>query len=303
MEHDTAGDPITGLKWTRKTTEKIANQLKLLGIEVCSNTVGKLLKELGYSLRVNHKKISTCSGPERDEQFRHLSSIRDSFMVDGLPVISVDTKKKELVGNFHNKGATWEKEAVGVNDHDFRSLAEGLAAPYGIYDIINNQGFVCVGNSYDTPEFAVSSIEKWWCDLGKYHYPEKKKLLILADAGGSNGCRPRAWKYNLQKIMCDRYGIEVTVCHFPAGASKWNPIEHRLFSEISKNWAGHPLVDFGTIENYIKTTSTASGLTVDACLISRQFEKGVKISDKQMGLLNIKTHSILPKWNYTIRPS
>ncbi len=232
MDHDTAGDPITGLKWTRKTTEKIAHQLSLIGINVCSNTVGKLLKQLGYSLRVNHKTISTCSGPERDEQFRYLSSIRDSFIADGLPVISVDTKKKELVGNFHNKGVTWEQNPIMVNDHDFRSLAEGLAAPYGIYDIRKNKGFVCVGKSYDTPEFAVSSIEKWWSDLGKYHYPQKNRLLILADAGGSNGCRPRAWKYNLQKMMCDHYGIEVTVCHFPAGASKWNPIEHRLFSEI-----------------------------------------------------------------------
>lgn len=268
MKHDTAGDRITGLKWTRKTTEKIASQLNLVGIDVCSNTVGKLLKQLGYSLRVNHKKISTCSGPERDEQFRYLFSIRDSFMAEGLPVISVDTKKKELVGNFRNKGVTWEQNPVKVNDHDFRSLAEGLATPYGIYDIKSNQGFVCVGNSYDTLEFAVSSIEKWWCNLGRYHY-----------------------------------GIEVTVCHFPAGASKWNPIEHRLFSEISKNWAGRPLVNFGTIENYIKTTSTASGLTVKACLVARQFEKGVKISDEQMDLLSIEKHSILPKWNYTIRPS
>jgi len=303
MKHDTAGDPESGLKWTRKTTEKIAHQLNSVGIKVGSNTVGKLLKQLGFSLRVNHKKISTCSGPERDEQFLYLSSIRDKFIADGLPVISVDTKKKELVGNFHNKGVTWEQNPVNVNDHDFRSLAKGLAAPYGIYDIRCNQGFVCVGNSYDTPEFAVSSIEKWWCELGQYHYPEKKKLLILADAGGSNGCRPRAWKYNLQKIMCDHYGIEITVCHFPAGASKWNPIEHRLFSEISKNWAGRPLVDFGTIEKYINTTSTVSGLTVKAHLVTRQFEKGIKITDEQMEMLCIEKHSTLPKWNYTILPS
>jgi len=303
MKHDTTGDPITGLKWTRKTTDKIACQLNSVGINICSNTVGKLLKQLGYSLRVNHKTISTCSGPERDEQFRYLSSVRDHFMADGLPVISVDTKKKELIGNFHNKGVTWEQAPIRVNDHDFRSLADGLAAPYGIYDTRENKGFVCVGNSHDTPEFAVSSIEKWWCDLGSHSYLEKKKLLILADAGGSNGCRPRAWKYNLQKRMCDHYGIEVTVYHFPSGASKWNPIEHRLFSEISKNWAGHPLVDFATIEKYIKTTSTANGLTVDAHLVSRQFEKGVKISDEQMELLSIEKHSVLPKWNYTIRPS
>lgn len=303
MKHDTAGDPITGLKWTRKTTEKIADQLCLLGIDVCPNTVRKLLKQIGYSLRVNHKKISSGSGPERDEQFLYLASLRDSFMTGGAPVISVDTKKKELVGNFHNKGVVWVQEPVDVNDHDFRSLADGLAAPYGIYDIKNNRGFVCVGTSYDTPEFAVSSIEKWWWAEGRYHYPEKKKLLILADAGGSNGCRPRSWKYNLQKMVCDRYGIEVTVCHFPAGASKWNPIEHRLFSEISKNWAGRPLISFGTIVNYIKTTSTSNGLTVEACLDTKQFEKGVKISDEQMNRLNIEKHATLPKWNYTIRPS
>lgn len=303
MKHDTAGDPITGLKWTRKTTEKIADQLCLLGIDVCPNTVRKLLKQIGYSLRVNHKKISSGSGPERDEQFLYLASLRDSFMTGGAPVISVDTKKKELVGNFHNKGVVWVQEPVDVNDHDFRSLADGLAAPYGIYDIKNNRGFVCVGTSYDTPEFAVSSIEKWWWAEGRYHYPEKKKLLILADAGGSNGCRPRSWKYNLQKMVCDRYGIEVTVCHFPAGASKWNPIEHRLFSEISKNWSGRPLISFDTIVNYIKTTSTSNGLTVEACLDTKQFEKGVKISDEQMNRLNIEKHTTLPKWNYTIRPS
>lgn len=302
MKHDTAGDPITGLKWTKKTTEKIADQLRLLELNVCPNTVGKLLKQLGYSLRVNHKNVS-ASGPERDEQFQYLASIRDQSMIEGIPVISVDTKKKELIGNFHNKGVTWEQDPVLVNDHDFRSSANGMAAPYGIYDIKNNRGFVCVGTSCDTPEFAVSSIEKWWIDEGRYNYPDNKKLLILADAGGSNGCRPRSWKYNLQKKMSDRHGIQVTVCHFPAGASKWNPIEHRLFSEISKNWAGHPLTCFDTVVNYIQKTSTTKGLTVAACLVTKQFEKGVKISDEQMEQVNIVKHSILPKWNYTILPS
>lgn len=302
MRHDTAGDPITGLKWTKKTTEKIADQLCLLGLDVCPNTVGNLLKQLGYSLRVNHKNIS-ASGPERDEQFQYLASVRDRALMEGIPVISVDTKKKELIGNFHNKGVTWEQNPVRVNDHDFRSSADGLAAPYGIYDIKNNRGFVCVGTSYDTPEFAVSSIERWWCDEGMYNYPENKKLLILADAGGSNGYRPRAWKYNLQKKISDRHGIEVTVCHLPAGASKWNPIEHRLFSEISKNWAGRPLTCLDTVINYIQTTSTTKGLTVAACLVTKLFEKGVKISDDQMKKINIVKHSVLPKWNYTIRPS
>ena len=302
MEHETAGDPMTGLKWTRRTTEKIARELAHLGgIEVSANTVGRILKELGYSLRVNHKKISSGCGPDRDVQFKQISAMRDRFSARGLPVISVDTKKKELVGNFKNPGAAWNKHAVAVKDHDFRSQGLGLAVPYGIYDIQANRGSVFVGESYDTPQFAVSSIEKWWRYDGCRRYTKANELLILADCGGSNGYRCRAWKHELQRFS-NRQRIKITVSHYPPGASKWNPIEHRLFSEISKNWAGCPLDSFETIQNYIRTTSTTTGLEVKAYIDQRKYEKGVTISVEQMSQLNIRKHEELPNWNYTITP-
>jgi len=302
MEYETAGDPITGLKWTRKTTKKIACELKELGIEVCPNTVGKLLKKLDYSLRVNRKKLSSGSKPERDEQFSYIGKLRERFRRRGLPVISVDTKKKEVVGNFKNNGAVWSKQPIAVNDHDFRSLGRGIAIPYGIYDLQANRGSVFVGMSSETPELAVSSIEKWWRYDGQHRYKIADELLILADCGGGNGYRPLAWKYNLQNF-CDRHGISVTVAHFPPGASKWNPIEHRLFSEISKNWAGKPLDTYETILNYISTTRTSTGLKVKAYFDTRDYPKGVDISKQQMGQIRIEKHKTLPAWNYTIAPS
>jgi len=302
MEHETAGDPMTGLKWTRRTTEKISNELAHLGgIEVSANTVGRILKELGYSLRVYHKKISSGCGPDRDTQFKQISANRDRFSRQGLPVVSVDTKKKELVGNFKNPGTAWNKQAVAVKDHDFRSQGLGLAVPYGIYDIQANRGSVFVGASHDTPQFAVSSIEKWWRYDGRRRYAEAKELLILADCGGSNGYRCRAWKHELQQFS-NRHGIEITVSHYPPGTSKWNPIEHRLFSVISKNWAGRPLDSFETIRNYISTTSTSTGLKVKAYIDRKDYEKGIKIDAEQMSQLNIQKHDDLPNWNYTITP-
>ncbi len=303
MEHETAGDPITGLKWTRRTTEKIARELANLGgIEISANPVGRILKELGYSLRVNHKTIASGAGLERDAQFKQLASIRDRFSQRGLPVISVDTKKKELVGNFKNPGAAWNKHAVAVNDHDFRSQGLGLAVPYGIYDIQANWGAVFVGVSYDTAQFAVSSIEKWWRYDGHRRYTNAQELLILADCGGSNGYRCRAWKHELQQFS-NRYRIKVTVSHYPPGTSKWNPIEHRLFSAISKNWAGCPLDSFATIQNYISTTATTTGLAVKAYIDPTIYAKGIKINVKQMNQLNIRKHDSLPDWNYTFIPS
>jgi hypothetical protein len=302
MEHETAGDPMTGLKWTRRTTEKIAHELAHLGgIEVSANTVGRILKELGYSLRVNHKKISSGCAPERDMQFKHISATRARFFSQGLPVVSVDTKKKELVGNFKNPGTAWNKQAVAVRDHDFRSQALGLAVPYGIYDIQANLGSVFVGASHDTPQFAVSSIEKWWRYDGHRRYAEAEELLILADCGGSNGYRCRAWKHALQQFS-NRHQITITVSHYPPGTSKWNPIEHRLFSEISKNWAGRPLDSFETVRNYIRTTSTTTGLKVKAYIDNTNYEKGIKIDAEQMSQLNIQKHDKLPMWNYTITP-
>lgn len=293
---------MTGLKWTRKTTGKIVLELKKLGIKVCAKTVGRILKDLGYSLRVNHKKISSGSGPDRNTQFKQIAFHRQRFTERGAPVISVDTKKKELVGNFKNSGTSWNKQPIAVKDHDFRSQGLGLAVPYGIYDVEANRGSVFVGTSHDTSEFAVSSIGKWWRYDGRRRYPNANELLILADCGGSNGYRIRAWKHDLQQLS-NRHQLTITVSHYPPGASKWNPIEHRLFSEISKNWAGRPLDSFSTIENYISRTSTSTGLSVKAYIDPKNYAKAIKINDDQMSRLNIQKHDTLPQWNYTISPS
>ena len=263
--------------------------------------MGRILKELGYSLRVNHKNISSGSSPDRDAQFKYIDAQRQRFKEMGKPVISVDTKKKELVGNFKNNGETWTQHPIQVNDHDFRSQAEGIAIPYGIYDVNANHGAVFVGTSYDTSAFAVSSTEKWWRYIGQYRYPENEEFLILADGGGSNGSRVRAWKFELQKL-CDRHKIKITVCHYPPGTSKWNTIEHRLWSEVSKNWAGHPLDSYQTILNYISTTKTSTGLKVKAYIDTKEYKKGIKISDQKMKQLNLEKHDTLPKWNYSISP-
>ena len=302
MKYDTAGDPITGLKWSRRTTAKIATELKAVGIDVSPNSVAKLLKMLDFRLRVNHKKLSSGSGPERDQQFGYMTELRQRFAQDGLPIISIDTKKRELVGAFKNPGTAWHQQPVLVNDHDFRSEAQGVAIPYGVYDAQANHGSVFIGTSYDTSEFAVESIEKWWRYSGKRRYPEANHLLILADAGGSNSPYRRLWKYTLQTQLCDRHHLSVTVTHYPTGASKWNPIEHRLFSEISKNWAGEPLTSYETILNRIRTTKTSTGLRVKAYLIQKKYVKGVKISNKQMKELVLEKHETLPKWNYTLKP-
>ena len=215
MDHETAGDPVSGLKWTRRTTAKVADQLCALGIDVCPRTVARLLKAMGYSLRVNHKKLAGASHPRRDDQFRYIAELRERCAADNVPVISVDTKKKELVGAFRNPGAKWDRSPERVKDHDFRSDAEGLAVPYGIYDPRANAGTVFVGQTADTPAFAVDCIEKWWRTEGCKHYPEANALQILADGGGSNSCTARAWKYNLQHRLCNRHGLRVTVAHYP----------------------------------------------------------------------------------------
>lgn len=302
MEYETAGDPMTGLKWTRKTTEKIARELGKLEIDVSAKTVGRLLKALQYSLKVNHKKTASGSGPDRNAQFNCIAAHRKCCEEQGIPVISVDTKKKELVGNFKNPGEAWNKKAVAVKDHDFRSEGLGMASPYGIYDVHANTGSVFVGTSHDTPQFAVTSIEKWWRYHGKRRYGNANELLILADCGGSNGYRCRAWKSQLQQLS-NRHGLTITVRHFPPGASKWNPIEHKLFSQVSKNWAGRPLDSFETIKNYISTTTTKTGLSVKAYIDSREYAKGTKITDAQMRQLNIQASETLPRWNYTIAPA
>jgi hypothetical protein len=309
MKYETAGDPITGLKWTRKTTQKIAAELNSIDISVSPNTVARLLKNMKYSLRVNHKSIE-CGNKnppdphDRDCQFKHIEKKRKQYAKAGNPVISVDTKKKELIGNFKNAGSSWEKEPVLVKDHDFPSDADGKAIPYGIYDTQMNQGTVFVGPTHDTPAFAVDSIETWWRTEGKKRYPASDKILILADSGGSNSARSRVWKYRLQKSLCDNFGLKVRVCHYPPGSSKWNPIEHRLFSEISKNWKGKPLISYETVLKHIRTTKTTSGgLEVKAHFVRKKYETGERVSDKKMKQLNIGKSEILPQWNYILTPS
>lgn len=305
MKHETAGDPMSHLKWTHKTTEKIATELQAVDIDVSPKTVSRLLMKMGYSLRVNHKKlprVSKTSPKKRDAQFVHIAELRQDFINRGLPIISVDTKKKELVGCFKNSGVAWNKKPVEVNDHDFPSDANGKAVPYGIYDIQANLGTVFVGTSRDTAEFAIDSIEAWWLNEARQRYPGAKEIAILADGGGSNGSRCRAWKHGLQQRISERYGLTVTVAHYPPGTSKWNPIEHRLFSEISKNWAGQPLDSYETVLNYLRTTKTKTGLEVQAHLVNRDYEKGVKVTDDQMRNLHITWHDTLPRWNYTLSP-
>lgn len=302
MDHDTAGDPCGAVKWVRCTTARLSESLRNFNIDVCPRTVARLLRKMKYSLRVNHKMLCAVNHPQRNLQFERISALRSRGRLENIPVISIDTKKKELIGRFKNHGTRWGRYPECVNDHDFRSLAEGIAIPYGIYDLRSNTGIVFVGTSSDTPQFAADCVAAWWCDHGRLIYPHTRELFILADSGGSNGCRPRAWKSSLQNSLCDPYGITVTVAHYPNGASKWNPIEHRLFSEISKNWSGVPLVDLETILGYINSTTTSTGLRVTAHLVEKQYEKGVRISESEMESLNIITDNEIPRWNYTIKP-
>jgi hypothetical protein len=301
LEDDTAGDPMGGLKWTRKTTEKVSLELGTAGLQVSPNTVGRLLQQLGYALRVNHKKrAARATHPERNRQFEYIAAMRRDFQRRHLPILSIDTKKKELVGQFKNPGAVWAKTATEVYDHDFRSDADGMAIPFGLYDITANRGHIVVGTSHETPAFAADAVALWWLQEGNCRYPGARELLLLADGGGANGPRKHAWKHALQNKIADRHGLTVTVCHYPPGASKWNPVEHRLFSEVSKNWAGKPLDSYETILKYIRTTKTKTGLKVRATLVTRNYDTGIVVPPEEVARLNVRPHRTLPAWNYTI---
>ena len=287
----------------RSSLRHLSECLKDAGHPASPPTVARLLRKLGYCLRVNAKKREASSThPDREAQFEVIARQRQVFEAADWPIISVDTKKKELIGNFKNAGRAWGREAEAVHVHDFPHDALLRAVPYGIYDVSNNRGSVYVGTSADTPEFAVTALVHCWEDEGRGRFPQARQVLLLADAGGSNGARTRSFKLHLQEQFCDRYGLSVTVCHYPTGCSKWNPIKHRLFSQISLNWAGQPLRSLDLLLNYIRGTTTQTGLSVQALLLDGIFEKGQKVSDEQMQHLNLEHHSVCRQWNYTIRP-
>jgi hypothetical protein len=299
----TRGDPESPLRWTSKSTRKLAEELTQQGHPVSPQKVGQMLHELGYSLQATSKKIEGAQHPDRNAQFEFINDRVDGYHGRGAPVISVDTKKKELVGQFRNGGREWQPsgEPVPVRVHDFLDPNLGKAIPYGVYDLGKNAGWVSVGVDHDTPEFAVRSIANWWRYMGRKAYPDATELLITADGGGSNGYRSRLWKAELQRFA-DRTGLTITVSHFPPGTSKWNKIEHRLFCHITENWRGRPLVDHETIVQLIGSTRTAAGLQVKAKLDERLYETGIKVSDATMDELRLVEDRFHGEWNYTILP-
>jgi hypothetical protein len=298
----TAGDPLGTRKWLNCRLVDIQESLVERDHRVSLPVISRLLKKHDYRLRANVKEQEGKQHPDRNRQFEHIGEQEAKHQAAGQPVISVDTKKKELVGNFKNPGRIWCQRPEEVDIHDFPSDAIGRAVPYGIYDQLYNHGTVYVGQSADTSAFAVDNIVQWCQTERLEYYPDTTELMIKADCGGSNSYRSRVWKRDLQVKVADRFGLTITVCHYPSGASKWNPIEHRLFSEISKTWAGCPLRSFDDVLHYIRETKTQTGLTVQAHLVTETYETGVKVPDKEMDALNIESHDVCPRWNYTIRP-
>ena len=303
IEPSTRGDPQSPLLWESKSLRKLSSELKEKGYDVSHVLVEKLLHDMKYNLKSNRKMNEGKSHADRNLQFEHINSRAIEFMKESQPVISIDTKKKELIGNFKNNGKEWKPkgEYDEVNVYDFIQLAVGKAVPYGIYDMKLNEGYVNVGIDHDTAEFAVQSIKKWWECMGKKRYPDAKRLLITADGGGSNGSRVKLWKIELQKFATET-GLEISVCHFPPGTSKWNKIEHRLFSFITKNWRGKPLVSYEVIVNLIANTRTEKGLRVECSIVWDEYEKGIKISKEEMLKLNTIPDEFHGEWNYTISP-
>lgn len=290
-----------GTKWARKSTRRVSQELFRQGYPVGPRTVSRLLKSFGYSLKANVKRLSGKRHPQREEQFQQIQRQVRSFRYQGLPVLSVDAKKKEIVANFYNDGRIWRKDETPVADHDFPSADLGRAIPYGMYDLLRNRGFVGVGTSHETATFGVDCLSLWYLREGRYQYQDADELLLLCDNGGCNGSRNRLWKYELQNFA-DRFGVAVRVAHYPPGASKWNPIEHRMFSFISLNWAGQPLKSYETVLKYIQTTTTKEGLKLRVALLSKDYPTGVEVPDEEMTRLNLRRSRTLPDWNYVIRP-
>jgi transposase len=304
MDPVTRGDPESPLLWTSKSLRKLSEELQSQGYSISYRGVGEILKFQGYSLQANRKRDEGKQHPDRDAQFQHIHKKVLEFQRGNHPVISVDTKKKELIGNFKNLGREWtlKSEAREVNVYDFLSQAEGKAIPYGVYDICQNAGWVSVGTDKDTAEFAVATIRNWWKSMGCGTYPTATRLLITADCGGSNGSRVRLWKKALQDFA-DETGLAVSVCHFPPGTSKWNKIEHRLFSFITKNWRGKPLISYEVVVNLIAYTTTQKGLKVTCQLDTNSYQKGVKVSDEEFARIRLKKDDFHGEWNYIILPN
>lgn len=301
LEDVTAGDPITGLKWTHRSLERLSGALRRRGIKLGETAIARLMRRGGFSLRTNRKRLARTHDPDRDRQFRYLTRMRRLYRARGWPVISVDAKKKEWVGDFKHPGRTWRRQPRDVLDHDFPSWAIGRAILYGIYDPAANDGYMVVGTSHETPAFAVAAIRRWWIVVGRRRYPEAPRLLILADSGGANGCRKWAWKVALQRLA-DEFGLILMVSHYPPGASKWNPIDHRMFSLISANWAGEPLVSYETVLKYIRTTRSRTGFRCRAWLDPKDYPNGLKVRPEEKAWVRLRPRRVLPQWNYTIWP-
>ena len=304
VEPDTRGDPMSPLRWTAKSTRTLAEELTSQGHRVSARTVAELLAGMGYSLQATSKQIEGAQHPDRDAQFRYLNEQARSHLADGQPVISVDTKKKEVVGNLANKGRKWQPKGTPtrVEVHDFPDPKVGKAIPFGVYDLGADAGWVSVGDDHDTAAFAVATIRRWWQQAGRAAYPTATRLLITADAGGSNSYRSRLWKVELGKLAADT-GLAITVCHFPPGTSKWNRIEHRLFAHISMNWRGRPLTSHETVVDLIGATTTRTGLKVRAELDRGAYPTGVKVADKDLAAVPLQPHDWHGDWNYTVTTS
>jgi Rhodopirellula transposase DDE domain len=303
VEPVTRGDPESPLRWTCKSTRRLAEELMRQGHRVGARTVAALLHEAGYSLQANRKTREGLAHPDRNAQFEYINASVARSLIRDQPAVSVDTKKKELVGDFKNGGREWRPrgEPEEVRVHDFLDKTLGKAIPYGVYDMINDQGWVSVGIDHDTAQFAANSIRRWWHEMGQDRFPKAKELLITADGGGSNGHRTRLWKVSLQ-VLADELGLTLHVCHFPPGTSKWNKIEHRLFSFITQNWRGKPLVSHQAIVSLIASTTTRTGLIVKAALDTNHYDTEIKVSDEELARLQLQRHEFHGDWNYTISP-
>jgi hypothetical protein len=301
LSDEIAGDPMGRQRWVRSSIRNLSSALKREGHQVGHGAVARLLRKMGYSLQVIKKKQAGVEHPDRDAQFKHIAAMKAQFLERGLPVISIDTKKKELIGNYSREGKLWRRTAIEVDSY-FAGQAQCVAVPFGVYDLDRNTGYVTVGTSGNTSEFAVSCLESWWQRHGRAVYPDAGSVLILADGGGGNGYNLRTWKKDLQDRLCDLLGLTVTVCHYPPGCSKWNPIEYRLFSHISINWAGQPLRSLDAMLAFIRGTKTSGGLVVNAELDRHIYLKGRKVTERQLRELALSRPDVCPRWNYTLAP-